>query len=165
MTTEEKNNENKKDKLKAACTLACGFACGLVKKFMALRDSKTKVFYGAIGGALLLLLVIVYSGGNPEIISERSAKVFKVGQIYTLNNPNAAGGQAMTSIIKEPCVLQGYDRSQNDDLYVCLAPSGSKVKILQLADAYGVASLCAKVKVESGVCQGKEGWTLTNNIN
>lgn len=157
MTTDEKNNESKAGKLKIACEL--------FDKFIALKASKPQTFYGAIGVAVVLLLFLFSSGGNPEIISERSDEVFSVGQTYTLKNPNSAGGEAMTSLVKEPCVLQGYDRSQNDDLYVCLAPSGTKVKVLQLVDAYDVANICAKVKVETGICKGKEGWTLTNNMD
>lgn len=134
-------------------------------KFMLLRSSKPKVFYCAIAGVLFLLFLITPSTRNPEIISERSNTTFLVGQTYTLKNPNAAGEQAMTSLVKEPCVLQGYDRTQNDDLYVCLAPSGTKAKVLQLVDAHGVKNNCAEVRIESGKCAGKQGWTLVNNIN
>ena len=158
MTTDNNDkSEDKDNKMKAVGEL--------VGKFMELKSSKPKVFYGAIGGVVLLFMMMSFSGGNPELISERVDENLVIGQTYTLKNPNAAGGEAMTSLVKEPCVLEGYDRTLNDDLYVCLAPSGTKVEILQLVEAYGVANLCAKVKVQTGVCQGKEGWTLTNNID
>lgn len=167
MATDDKNEKNdsadKEDKTKAVGELI-NKAMVLKDKFMALKDSKPKVFYGSIGGIVVLLIIIMSSGGNPEVIKERGDIDLSVGQTYTLYNPNSAGKEAMTSLVKEPCLLQGYDRSQNDDLYVCLAPAGTKVKIVELVAAYGVANLCAKVNVQSGECQGKEGWTLTNNI-
>jgi hypothetical protein len=163
MTTDENNSVNKEDKKKVVGEIIAK-AMVLKDKFMALRGAKPKVFYGAIAGVVLLLIIIMSSGGNPEVISDRVDANLKVGQIYTLDNPNEAGSEAMTSLVKEPCVLQGYDRSQNDDMYVCLAPSGTKVEIVQLVAAYGVANLCAKVKVQTGECKGREGWTLTNNI-
>ena len=165
MATEDNNNSENKESEKKGAGELIKVAKELIAKFLALRESKPKVFYGAIGGVVLLFMFMSSSGGNPELISERVDENLVIGQTYTLKNPNAAGGEAMTSIVKEPCLLTGYDRTMNDDLYVCLAPSGTKVEILQLVEAHGVANLCARVNVQSGSCQGKEGWTLTNNID
>lgn len=156
--------EDNKEKINEGKEQATAAVKDIIAKVNAIRSEKPKVFYGAIVGFLVLYFV-VFNGRNPEVISEGSAKNLQVGATYVLKSPNANGAEnAVTAIVKEPCALTGWDRTENDDLSVCQAVDGTQVNILELKAAFGVANNCARVLIESGNCMSKEGWTLVNNI-
>ena len=165
-STEAADDKKANEKKPSPLSGVMATASGVVSKIIKLKDEKPKLFYRGIAGIVVILIIIsFFGGGNPEVISERVEKNLVIGGSYVLRNPNAAGDQAMTSLVKEPGSLQGYDRSMNDDLYICLAPAGTRVTILQFMDAFGTPKLFAEVEVNSpGECLGKKGWTLVNNI-
>ena len=156
--------EDNKKKINEGKEQATAVAKDVVAKVNAIRTAKPAIFYGAVVGFLVLYFV-VFSGRNPEVISEGGANNLKVGATYLLKSPNANGAEnAKTAIVKEPCVLTGWDRTENDELSICQAVDGTQVNVLELKDAFGVANNCARVLIESGNCMSKEGWTLASNI-
>ncbi|HHZ69003.1 MAG TPA: hypothetical protein EYO51_04250 [Methylococcaceae bacterium] len=156
--------EDNKKKLNEGKEQAVAVVKDVVAKVNTIRTGKPKIFYGAIVGVLVLYFV-AFSGRNPEVISEGSVNNLKVGATYMLKSPNANGAEnAKTAIVKEPCILTGWDRTENDDLSICQAVDGTQVNVLELKDAFGVANNCARVLIESGNCMSKEGWTLASNI-
>ncbi len=161
MSTEENKKKIGEGKEQAVKVLK-----DVVAKANSLRAEKPAMFYGAI--VVLFLLYFFGSGDrNPEVISEAQGNNLKVGGTYFLTSPNAqtlGADNAKTAIVKEPCVLTGWDRTENDDLSVCQAVEGTQVNILELREAFGVANNCARVLIESGNCMSKEGWTLASNI-
>lgn len=161
MSTEE--NKKKIDECKEQ---AIKVLKDVVAKANSLRAEKPALFYG---GIIVFLLLYFFTSGdrNPEVISEATGNNLKVDGTYFLKSPNTetlGADNAKTAIVKEPCVLTGWDRTENNDLSVCQAVNGTQVNILELREAFGVANNCARVLIESGNCMSKEGWTLASNI-
>lgn len=161
MSTEENKKKITKAKEQAIKVLK-----DVIGKANDLRVEKPAKFYGGVV-VFLVLYMFVSSDRNPEVISDGEGNNLKVGATYFLKSPNAetlGAENTRTAIVKEPCVLTGWDRTENDDLSVCQAVDGTQVNILELRQAFGVANNCARVLIESGNCMSKEGWTLASNI-
>ena len=84
--------EDNKKKINEGKEQAITVVKDVVAKVNAIRTAKPAIFYGAVVGFLVLYFV-VFSGRNPEVISERGANNLKVGATYMLKSPNANGAE------------------------------------------------------------------------
>jgi len=160
------SNEEKLNQAKAAANETKAKLAELAGRFLSLKDSNPKVFYGAVGGVVVLILASMMMGGDSGVIANSTNKNLAIGQSYILKNANA-GSTGVTALVAVPGNMAAYDNSTQDETtsgLVCQAPDGSQIRIKGFADAFGKKNLFAQVEVESGSCQGKTGWTIVNNI-
>jgi hypothetical protein len=132
-----------------------------------LKETKPKVFYGAVGGVALLILIAVFSGGESRpAVQQYSKKALAVGQTYTLKSPNSYDPNSTIRIVPAPGTLAAYDDTEEADRTgTCQHfPQGTKVKVLRLQDAFDTANSFAEVSIEGGECNGKTGWVLSIDL-
>jgi len=137
-----------------------------VASFLSLKDKNPKVFYGAIAGIVLLLLIIMMSGddGKP-VVSGPAVTNVVAGQSYILKSPNSYDDSSTVRLTSVPGSMAAYDDTEEDDRKGCLhLPQGTPVTVKDLTDAFGKKNAFAKVESEAGKCKGKGGWTLAINI-
>jgi hypothetical protein len=132
-----------------------------------LKETKPKVFYGAVGGGALLILIAVFSGGESRpTVQQYSKKALAVGQTYSLVSPNSYDPASTIRIVPAPGTLAAYDDTEEADRTgTCQHfPQGTKVKVLRLQDAFDTANSFAEVSIEGGECNGKTGWVLSIDL-
>lgn len=134
-----------------------------VASILAMKDSNPKVFYGAIGGVVALLLIIMMSGGNDS--GELKGPVMKdlaVGQRYTLKSANAYDPVATVRLVPVPGAMEAYDDTEEADRNSACQhiEQGTPVTVVGLQDMYGKKNAFVKVKIEEGVCKDRDGWAL-----
>lgn len=177
MSTEENNNQSTEnqqenieqkvspdnDKTENLKNLASGF----VSNAMKLKEEKPKVFYGIVGGAVLLLGVMLFGGGSDNTVSGPVIKDLVIGQRYVLKGPNAYDKDATIRLVSVPGTIAAYDDTEEDDrIGGCKhMPAGTPVTVLGFQDAYGKKNAFVNVKLEGeGACKGQSAWTLAINV-
>jgi hypothetical protein len=154
------NEENAKKSLDAAKNIAGN----LISKALSLKETKPKVFFGAIGGIALLLIVMMMSGGGDNAVKPSlpgsTQKNLAVGQKYILKSANSYDASATVRLVPAPGTLAAFDDTEEADRTGACQhfPQGTPVKVLKLQDAIGTEF--AEVSVEDGECKGKTGWAL-----
>ncbi len=136
----------------------------MVASVLALRESNPKVFYGGIAGVVLLLVVMI-SGGSDDNLPVHKSKPVVVGQNYVLKSANAYDPNATIRLVSVPGSMAAYDDTEENDREGCKhIPDGTPVKVVQSQDAYGKKDVFVEVEMTAGECEGKKGWALAINL-
>jgi hypothetical protein len=110
-----------------------------------------------LGGALVLVFLIKgLTGGGSGQVEVKTA--VKSGQTITLENPN--GGNSHLTL--SPGLVSASDSEEDSESNVCTAPAGTQATVEE-EQIVGMLPF-VKVKVSSGDCQGKTGWTAKINV-
>ena len=139
----------------------------IVANLLALKESNPKVFFGALGGIAVLLIVLMSSGGNPEVVSsEQAAKNLATGQRYALKSANAYDPSATIRLVSVPGAIAAYDDTEEADRNGACQhmPEGTPVTALDFSDAYGKKNAYVKVRIQTGECKATEPWPLAIDI-
>lgn len=138
---------------------------GLTSSLLALKENNPKVFFGAIGGILILIAIVVFSGGSNSIPSA-APKNLVIGQKYSLKNPNAYEVASPIRLVSVPGAIAAYDDSEDETKKEACRQiqQGTAVLLAELQDAYGKKNVFSKVKIEEGECKGSEGWVLSIDV-
>lgn len=138
----------------------------MLASFLALKETNPKVFFGSIGGVVVLLLILVMGGGPDPKLPVHQSKPIVAGQSYVLKGANAYDPQATIRLVSVPGSMAAYDDTdENDREGACKhIKEGTPVKVVQSQDAYGKKDVFAEVEMLSGECEGKKGWALAINL-
>lgn len=139
---------------------------GLTATLLNLKESNPKVFFGAIGGIVLLIGIIIVSGGDSKPVISSAPKNLVVGQKYILKNPNAYEVASPIRLVSVPGAIAAYDDSEDDTKKEACRQiaQGTSITLTELQDAYTKKNVFGKIKIEEGECQGTEGWVLSIDI-
>lgn len=139
---------------------------GLTTTLLNLKESNPKVFFGAIGGIALLLIIMVMTGGDSNPIPTSAPKNLVVGQKYKLKNPNAYEVASPIRLVTVPGAIAAYDDSEDETKKEACRQiaQGTSITLTELQDAYGKKNVFSKVKIDEGECQGSEGWVLSIDV-
>ena len=127
----------------------------LATKLNTLRTEKPKLFFGAIGAvAVALLVMMILSDDKTD--SPRMDAVLKVGETYTLVNPN--GGPV--TLVPTPGFNSTADLDEMDK--DCLVKTNTRVQLKEEV----LMNYIPYVRLDpvEGECKGKVGWTSKVNI-
>lgn len=155
------------DKAKESLDTAKNLLGNLTSAALNLKETKPKVFYGAVGGVTLLILIAIFSGGESRpTVQQYAKKPLAVGQTYTLKSPNSYDPASTIRLVPAPGTLAAYDDTEEADRTgTCQHfPQGTAVKVLRLQDAFDTANSFAEVSIEGGECNGKTGWVLAIDL-
>lgn len=155
------------DKTKPSLDTAKNLFGNLTSAALNLKETKPKVFYGAVGGVALLVLIAVFSGGESRpAVQQYNKQALAVGQTYSLKSPNSYDPNSTIRIVPAQGTLAAYDDTEEADRTgTCQHfPQGTKVKVLRLQDAFDTANSFAEVSIEGGECNGKTGWVLSIDL-
>ncbi|MCK5728187.1 MAG: hypothetical protein KAG10_11240 [Methylococcales bacterium] len=139
----------------------------LLENAMGLKESNPKVFFGAIGGLVILVLIVIMSSGSKNTVPTTTLKTLTIGQQYSLKGANSLGGNGSISMVASPDSVMAFDDSEEKGVESpCKQqPEGTAVKVLALSDYVGKKNGIAQIEVLSkGNCQGRKGWTLVVDI-
>ena len=143
-------------------------AGNVVSSLLSLKEKNPKVFFGGIGGVVVLLALMMTMGGDSSkpIVSGPALKDLAVGQRYSLKSANAYDPAATVRLVSTPGAIAAYDDTEEADRSGACQhiPQGTPVSVLEFADAYGKQKTYAKVRVEDGACKGNEGWALAIDV-
>ena len=141
-------------------------SAGLTSILLNLKESNPKVFFGAIGGIVLLVGIIIVSGGDSKQLPTSAPKNLVIGQKYTLKNPNAYEVASPIRLVSVPGAIAAYDDSEDETKKEACRqiPQGTSITLTELQDAYTKKNVFGKVKIEEGECQGTEGWVLSIDV-
>ncbi|WP_020565754.1 hypothetical protein [Methylosarcina fibrata] len=166
-----KKEENAKieESTKKSVESAKNIAGNLISSALSLKEKNPKVFFGAVGGIALLLVIGLFSGGESGAPSQPTGPTIKnlqVGQRYVLKSVNTYDPSATIRLVSAPGTLAAYDDTEEADRTgTCQHfAQGTPVKVLKLQDAFGTENTFAEVSVEEGECKGKTGWALAIDI-
>lgn len=157
---EQAATEAKSEAPKEKASAAAGQA---LASLLNLRQQNPKVFYGAIGGVVLVVLYLMFSG-KPEVLSGPAQTNVAVGQSYILKTPNSAGEKPLVRMVSTPGQMEAYDDTEETDRQGCKnLPEGTHVTVKDLFKQPGMNF--AKVEINEGECKGKTMWTLMVNLH
>lgn len=134
---------------------------------MELKNSNPKVFFGAIGAVVVILLFVMISGGESKKLPKTAFANLSVGQQYTLKSANRTEEGSTVSMVAVPGTIAAFDDSEEDDGSEASCrqqPEGTAVKVLELQDFHGKKAAFANVEVLDGECAGRKGWVLSIDI-
>ena len=151
---------------KAAAESVAANAGNLLSSFLGMQQSNPKVFYGAIGGVVLLILLLFVGGGSDAKLPVHQAKPVVVGQSYVLKSPNAYDANATIRLVAVPGSMAAYDDTEENDREGGCKHilQGTPVKVIQSQDAYGKKDVFVELEMLQGECEGKKGWALAINL-
>jgi hypothetical protein len=141
-----------------------------------LKENKPKVFYGLVGGVILVLLFVMMSGdgGTKSVTTENKLKNIAVGQQYVLKSANTYDEAATIRLVSDPGEIKAFDDTEETDRKDSVKDGvnttcqhikqGTPVTVLKLTDAYGTKNAFAEVQIIDGPCKGKTGWALSIDI-
>lgn len=137
----------------------------IVASVLALRESNPKVFYGGLGGIVLVLALLIGGGSDNKVVAHQS-KPIVVGQNYVLKGANAYDPNATIRLVGVPGSMAAYDDTEEADRDGSCKhiAEGTPVKLIQSQDAYGKKDVFAEVEMTSGECEGRRGWALSVNL-
>jgi hypothetical protein len=168
MSDEENTNQTKESAENTSQTVesTTNNSSNITSTLLTLKESNPKVFFGAIGGVALLILVIMMSGGDSNPMPNSAPKNLVLGQKYTLKNPNAYEVASPIRLVTVPGAIAAYDDSEDaTKKEACRQiPQGTAITLTELQDAYGKKNVFGKVKIEEGECKGSEGWVLSIDV-
>jgi hypothetical protein len=138
----------------------------LLGQALGLKESNPKVFFGAIGAVLILVILMFSGGGSSAKLPVHQSKAVVVGQSYVLKSPNAYDAQATIRLVSVPGSMAAYDDTEEADREGACKhiTQGTPVKVTQSQDAYGKKDVFAEVEMTTGECEGRKGWTLSVNL-
>ncbi len=158
MSNEENSNQAIEPKEKSSVNL--------MSSMLKLKEQNPKVFFGIIGGLVLMVLVMIMSGGDSAPESKSAIKNLTVGQRYVLKSANAYDPAATVRLVSTPGAIAAYDDTEEADRTgVCQhMAQGTQVTAVDFADAYGKKNAYVKVRIEDGECKGNEAWALAIDV-
>lgn len=158
------NEENAKKSVDAAKETAGK----LFSSMMSLKEKNPKVFFGAVGGVVFLLIVMMVSGGDSETISTAGPKNLVTGQRYVLKNPNTCEVESPIQLLAVPGAIAAFDDSEDEDkgkVESCRRiAQGTAITVVDFQDFAGKKNAFVKVQVEDGDCKGSSGWVLAIDV-
>jgi hypothetical protein len=164
----QEENIQQEEKVEQTVESAKNTVGNLVSSFLSLKEKNPKVFFGAIGGVAILLVLMMSMGGDGSkpTISGPALKNLAVGQRYVLKSANAYDPSATVRLVSTPGAIAAYDDTEEADRSGACQhiPQGTPVSVLDFADAYGKQKAYAKVRIEEGECKGNEAWALAIDI-
>ena len=164
----QEENIQQEENVKQTVEPAKNTVGNLVSSFLSLKEKNPKVFFGSIGGVVVLLVLMMTMGGDGSkpTISGPVLKDLAIGQRYVLKSANAYDPVATVRLVSTPGAIAAYDDTEEADRTgACLhMPQGTPVSVLEFADAYGKQKTYAKVRIEEGECKGNEAWALAIDV-
>ena len=139
----------------------------ILSSLLKLKEEKPKVFFGALGGIVVLIVIVMLSGGPSSTVSGPAIKNLVIGQRYVLQSPNTADKNATIRLVSVPGTIAAYDDTEEDDrIGGCKHMSqGTPVTVLGFQDAYGKKNAFVNEQIEQeGECKGTSAWTLAINV-
>ena len=138
----------------------------VISVVLALKEKNPKVFFGAIGGIVVLLIIMMSGGDNAKPVSGPVIKNLAVGQKYVLKSANSYDPAAKVRLVAVPGAIAAYDDTEEADRNVPCQhiTQGTAVTVVELQDAYGTKNAFVKVQIENGDCKGKDGWALAIDV-
>ncbi len=114
-----------------------------------------------LGGALALVLFLVFKGGSDQGVTQAKVASVTIGQKVTVQNPNIGN----TILLAAPGAV-GLADSDNDkdDMIVCKQVVSGTTGTFNEETTVNYIPF-AKVTLESGECAGKTGWMPKVNLN
>jgi len=157
----EVNNESATDQVKNTVG-------NMLSSFLSLKETNPKVFFGTIAGAVILVVLMMSTGGGsskPALSGPKNMNL-AIGQSYSLKSANAYDAAATVRLVSTPGAIAAYDDTEEADRSGACQhmPQGTRVSVLEFADAFGKQNAYAKVRVEDGDCKGNEAWALAIDI-
>jgi hypothetical protein len=135
---------------------------------LELKESNPKVFFGGIGAIVLVLLVLMMSGGSDPKLPVHQSKPISVGQSYVLKSPNTYDPNATIRMVAVPGSMAAYDDTEENDRDGSCKhlPQNTAVKLTQSQqDPSDKNVVWVEVEVtDAGECQGKRAWTSGINL-
>lgn len=181
MSDEEKQTSNDSEAQEAAATESSAAAkaeeakasalqavTGVISTLKDLHSESPKVFYGAVGGVVLLLIILSMIGGGSDMNQtvKQTVQGLQIGQQYTLKSANAYDPNATVRLVGTPGNMAAYDDTDKADREGCKhLPTGTRVIVKDFYAAYGNPKAFAKVSPVSGECKDTIGWTSSNNVH
>lgn len=139
-----------------------------VASFLALKESNPKVFYGGVGAVVLVIVGLMFSGGDDKKLPVHQAKPIVPGQSYVLKSPNTYDPNATIRLVSVPGSMAAYDDTEeNDREGACKhMPQNTPVKLIQSQpDSSDKNVVWVEVEMAAaGECQGKRAWTSAINL-
>lgn len=157
-------DENKSQPNPSAMAAVAG---NVLAGVMKIKDENPKLFFGLIGGLLVVFILLLSMGGGDSGSSTKSAnKELKAGQRYKLMSANAYDELATVRLVSAPGTIAAYDDTEESDRNGACQHivQGTPVTALEFADAYGKKNSYVKVRIEEGECKGNEGWALAIDV-
>jgi hypothetical protein len=138
----------------------------IISLMMNVKEKNPKVFFGAIGGVVVLLILLMSGGDEAKIVSGPTIKNLVVGQKYVLKSANSYDPAATVRLVGVPGAIAAYDDTEEADRNAACQhiPQGTPVSVIELQDAYGTKNAFVKVQMEAGDCKGKDGWALAIDV-
>ncbi len=163
---EQATVESVKPKAATSDSSAADKLGNIVSLMLQLKEKNPKVFFGAIGGVVLLLILMMSGGEQAKPISGPTIKNLAVGQKYVLKSANSYDPAATVRLVAVPGAIAAYDDTEETDRNTPCQHivQGTPVSVLELQDAYGTKNAFVKVQIESGECKGKDGWALAIDV-
>ncbi len=135
-----------------------------VAKIMELKESNPKVFFGGIGVLVLVILFLIMGGESTPPLPVVKAVNATVGQTYTLKGVNTTDPSVTIRLVAVPGSMAAYDYTEGEEESCKHMPQGTKVKAIQLQQAFGETKF-VEVEMVGGECAGRKGWVISNNLN
>jgi hypothetical protein len=159
MSESEKNSA-------ASSTETLKNATKTVETVLALKDSNPKVFFGAIAGVVVGLIILLNLGGSNEVLPSKPAKELAVGQNYVLHGVNSFDANGKIRVVSVPGNMAAFDDTEEDpkDAGCSHIAQDTPVKILDFQDFSGKKNGFANIEILSGACKGRKGWVLSIDI-
>lgn len=136
----------------------------IVSKIMDLKESNPKVLYGAIGAIVVLILIMMMSGGSNKSLPSASISNIAIGQTYQLRMHNSVDSEATVRLVASPGSLAAYDDTDlKDRSGDCThLAQGTKVKAVQIQTIVSIQYV--NVEMLDGECSGRKGWVISSNL-
>jgi len=150
------------DKTANAASNAAG---NVLSKLMEIKESNPKVFFGGIGGLVVIVLIMMMVGGSKKNLPIAQMASLSIGQVYELKGVNTYDPAATIRLVSVPGSMAAYDDTEEEDRKGGCKhmPQGTRVKLLQVQDAFGKAKF-VEVEMLDGECAGKKGWAVSTNL-
>lgn len=161
----DENSNKLKESSRKYVKATLNIATNVVSRLMALKESNSKVFFGAMGSLVVVVILIVMMGGSSEKKLPSHVKTnITVGQTYELRSANTYEKTSKVKLVSVPGSLGAYDDTEAQDRNAdcMLLPQGTKVKAMQLT--YYKTVLFVQVEKLSGECTGRKGWLISTNL-
>jgi len=160
MSNDENSNESEEASKPKANALS-----NTISKLMALKESNPKVLYGVIAGLVVVILVIMLSGGSENKLPANIKTNVAVGQSYELISANTYDKNSTVRLVAVPRSMAAYDDTEAADrIGDCKhMPQGTKVKVIKTQTSL-TALQFVEVEMIAGECAGKKGWLISSNL-